>query len=166
MLYEVVERPEEDKNSDERYGMQRLWRSKTHTDWVSKVKYIPEMNVVVSASLDRTIAVCDMDTGQEMRRLMGHTKGIFCLDWSQNQKFLATGGMDRTVMIWNPYSNKSMAAMPGHNATICSILVNEAENQVVSLSVDKTVKVWDIRNHRCLQTFIDATKYRWVPRAS
>lgn len=53
-----------------------------------------------------------------------------------------------------------MASIPGHNATICDVVINSTENQIVSLSVDKCIKVWDLRNHRCLQTITDATKYR------
>lgn len=160
IMYEVVERAEEDKNSDERFGMSRLWKSRTHKDWVSGVRYLPEMANIVSASLDKTLAVIDLETGRDVRRLLGHTKGVFCMDWSTEHKFLVTGGMDRTIMLWNPYSPKAMASITGHNATVCDVIVNSDENQIISLSVDKCIKVWDLRNHRCLQTIMDTTKYR------
>lgn len=102
ILYEVVERSEEDKNSDERYGMSRLWKSHAHSDWISRVIYLPVMGNVLSSSLDRSIAVLDLESGAEVRKLLGHSKGVFCMDWSQEHKFLASGGMDRNILVSSP----------------------------------------------------------------
>ncbi|CAG9462107.1 unnamed protein product [Pedinophyceae sp. YPF-701] len=160
ILYDLVERLEEEKGSDERFGLTRMWKNKVHKDWVSSVCYVTGVNYVASASLDSTIAMLDANRKTVVKRLEGHTKGIFSVAWSEQYNFMVSGGMDRTLLLWNPYSNRPMAALTGHTASISKILINDRENQVLSLSVDKTIKVWDVRNHRCLQTLVDTTKYR------
>lgn len=145
-------------------------RTKYHTDWVTKVDYVPELQAMVTCGLDGDINMCDVNinnrkSGREGDDKPGppvrlHKKGLYCFCWCKKHKFFASAGLDRQIVIWNGFTQKSMNHLIGHNAPVTEILCNEAQSQLISMSIDKVVKVWDIRNYRCIQTFTDKTEYR------
>lgn len=145
-------------------------RFKYHTDWVTKVDYVPELQAMVTCGLDGEVNMCDINinnrkSGREGDDKPGppvrlHKKGLYCFCWCKKHKFFASAGLDRQIVIWNGFTQKAMNHLIGHNAPIIEILCNEAQSQLISMSIDKVVKVWDIRNYRCIQTFTDKTEYR------
>mmetsp|Transcript_37768 Transcript_37768/g.61203 ORF Transcript_37768/g.61203 Transcript_37768/m.61203 type:complete len:933 (-) Transcript_37768:1406-4204(-) len=144
----------------------KVFKQKTHKDWVTKVRYIPEMASVVSSSMDNTIKVGDVEKKILKITLEGHVKGVYSFDWCRAYKFFASCGLERHIILWNPYTSKPMATLPGHNASVREVIINDRFNQLISLSVDKVIKVWDVRNHRCLQTVVDKERYRPENRIS
>ncbi|KAF5831982.1 WD40-repeat-containing domain protein [Dunaliella salina] len=158
-LYEVRMNPAEDKNSADRYLDTLKWKFRHHTDWVTTVKYVDEMNAVISGSLDRNICVTDAEERVPLKVLEGHIKGVNTVDWSSSYKYIASGGQDRRIMLWNPFSKKSLATLTGHTSSVMSIVVNDNDFQIISLGADKQVKLWDVRNHKCIQTISDRQVY-------
>ncbi|KAK9816486.1 hypothetical protein WJX72_000893 [[Myrmecia] bisecta] len=159
-LFNFTENLAEPKKGPDRWGLTRLWRQKLHTDWVTRVRHIPELSCVLSCSLDSHLCLADLDRRAATRSLQGHTSGVNAVDWSHLYKFIASGSLDKRVLLWNPYAHKPMAALTGHMASVVDVVVNDRNNQIISLSADKTIKVWDIRNHRCMQTLIDGEACR------
>jgi WD40 repeat protein len=147
-MYKMLERDDDDKGMEtkDHWRMERLWKVSLHTDWVSKVRFMSDLNVLCSASLDRTLCLYDVERRGTPRRLVGHSKGVYSFDWSKSFKFIASCGLDRHVMLWNPFSGKSMGSLVGHSASIQDVLIIERENQIVSVGVDKVIKVWYIRS--------------------
>mmetsp|Transcript_23156 Transcript_23156/g.51119 ORF Transcript_23156/g.51119 Transcript_23156/m.51119 type:complete len:1075 (+) Transcript_23156:90-3314(+) len=139
-------------------------RRQYHTDWVTKVGFVQELQAMVTSSLDGDINLCDVHINkrkEDRDAIRLHKKGVHSWCWCRSFKFFASGGLDRQIIIWNPYTQKAMNFLQGHNASILDIKVNEGQSQLISLSVDKVVKVWDIRkNYRCVQTFTDKTEYK------
>lgn len=139
-------------------------RRQYHSDWVTKVGFVTELQSMVTCGLDGEINLCDVHMNQRKEgtphAIRVHKKGVHCWCWCASYKFFASGGLDRQIVIWNPYTQKAMNSLQGHNASIMDVLVNEGQHQLISLSVDKVVKVWDIRNYRCMQTFTDKTEYK------
>jgi len=138
-------------------------KRKYHSDWVTKVGFVEDLQAMVSCGLDGEINLCDVHMNQRKEgrdAIRLHKKGVHSWCWCKSYKFFASGGLDRQIIIWNPYTQKAMNFLQGHNASILDVLVNESQAQLISLSVDKVVKVWDIRNYRCIQTFTDKTEYK------
>jgi len=130
-----------------------------HTDWVTQVGFVSELQALVTSSLDSTINICDIHKNERKRDpIKMHRKGVTCWSWSTKYKFFASGGLDRHIVIWNPYMLKVMSYLRGHNAPIQQVLMND-EDQLVSISSDKVIKIWDLRqSYRCVHTFIDKTE--------
>lgn len=134
-----------------------------HTDWVTKVGFVSEMQAMVTCGLDGEINLCDLHMnrrkeGRDAIRL--HKKGVHTWCWCKSYKWFASGGLDRQIIVWNPYTQRAITSLQGHNAPVLDVLVNETQHQLISMSVDKVVKVWDIRNYKCIQTFTDKTEYK------
>jgi len=104
---------------------------------------------VVSASVDNTIRVWDLNKLQEENVLQG-VKAHFSVDYSPHKKLLATGSSDRHVRLWDARTTTgkvSAAALTSHSLWIsCVKWSPNKENQLLSGSYDTVVKVWDVRS--------------------
>ncbi|KAL6759826.1 quinon protein alcohol dehydrogenase-like superfamily [Haematococcus lacustris] len=156
-LYELRVNHSEEKHSTDRYTETEKWQYKHHSDWVTAVRYIEEMNAVMACSLDKTISITDAEERVPLKLLQGHLKGVNTVDWSKSYKCIASGAQDKRVMLWNPFSQRPLATLHGHAASVQSVMV--VDNQVISVSSDKMIKLWDIRNHKCIQTVNDRETY-------
>ena len=57
-------------------------------------------SVVVSGSEDGVVHLWDIQKGDILQRLRGHSGPVFDVSWSASQSILASCGEDRTVRIW------------------------------------------------------------------
>ena len=75
----------------------------THTDWVSAVRYSPDLKtpIAASASWDHTVKVWDSQTMQLKNTFVGHTNAVTTLDFAAAANFLASGGKDNKTCLWN-----------------------------------------------------------------
>jgi hypothetical protein len=60
----------------------------------------PDARRLASASLDGTIKIWDLETGQDVLTLHGHPE-VFALAFSPDGRRLASGGNDNTIRIWD-----------------------------------------------------------------
>jgi len=108
-------------------------------------------NEIVSASVDNTIRVWDLNKLQEENVLQG-VKAHFSVDYSPHKKLLATGSSDRHVRLWDARTTTgkvSASALTSHSLWVSSVRWNpNKENQLLSGSYDKVVKVWDVRSSK------------------
>ncbi|KAI5868394.1 mitochondrial division protein 1 [Durotheca rogersii] len=72
---------------------------KTHTDMITAVDFDVPFGTMVSASLDDTVKVWDLNAGRCIGLLEGHTASVRALQVEDN--ILATGSMDATVRLWD-----------------------------------------------------------------
>jgi WD40 repeat protein len=54
---------------------------------------------LASGSGDKTIRIWNLQSGETLQILNGHSGGVFCLAVLEND-FLASGSADKTIRIW------------------------------------------------------------------
>ncbi|ESO89189.1 hypothetical protein LOTGIDRAFT_154278 [Lottia gigantea] len=116
---------------------------KGHTENVLSVIF--DKKRVVSGSLDKTIKVWSIKSGDLLNTLKGHTKGVWCLNFFTDN-LLVSGSYDCTIKIWNLRLGTTARTLLGHEGPIWAMVRHD--NILVSASQDKTARVWDIG--RCL----------------
>lgn len=79
---------QEEKNSNDRYLDTPKWKFQHHSDWVTSVKYVEDMNCVIAGSLDKFVSMTDAEERVPLKVLEGHTKGVTTVDWSPIYKFV------------------------------------------------------------------------------
>ena len=52
-----------------RWGLLPLWRQTLHTDWVTQLHYVSELNSILSCSLDTSLCLADVDRRITTKRL-------------------------------------------------------------------------------------------------
>ena len=156
----------------------KLWdlqMSKEH--WVRSVKAVADL--VFSgdgrylASADRengTVTLWDAATGDELRTLKGHQKGVSCVAFTPDGRLLATSsGFDGTVRLWDTttgheqqclirkptYRPYRLAFSPdGHRL---AAILNTLEDDVRGGSVG-IIQVWDLATRETLLTLRGHTR--------
>lgn len=115
----------------ERLALERNWRKGIyhdtvltgHTDSITCLQIdehlsSPAYPVLMTGSWDRTIRVWNLDSGQTVTILRGHSRGIRCLQFDSVK--LITGSMDGLLKLWNWRTGECIRTIEGHtDGVVC-----------------------------------------------
>ncbi|KAL1588611.1 hypothetical protein WHR41_02647 [Cladosporium halotolerans] len=115
----------------------------------------PYGDTLVSGGCDRDVRVWDLNTGQAVFQLRGHTSTVRCLKIAPSrgpgQSDLAiSGSRDTTLRIWDITKGVCRHVLVGHQASVRCLDIHG--DLVVSGSYDTTARIWSISEGRCLRT--------------
>ncbi|KAL8292027.1 hypothetical protein RQP46_001493 [Phenoliferia psychrophenolica] len=94
--------------------------------------------IVVSASLDNTIKVWDVDKGVCERTLFGHIEGVWDVDVDKLR--IVSASHDRTLKIWDKDSGRCLHTLVGHTSAVTAITLRD--QYVVSGGDDGSARIW------------------------
>jgi WD40 repeat protein len=94
--------------------------------------------------LDHRIHLIDLDTGQMIRSLKGHSYTIYDLAFSPDGERLASASHDATLRIWEVKSGQTLQILKGHTAPVHGVAWSPDGTRVVSGSLDKTARIWTV----------------------
>lgn len=132
-------------------------------DWISQIRYLPDLNAVVITCTNGAVQVLDRD----MERLINsyqEATPIYQLAWSKQSHLLAFSGASRDVTLWNPYSRRKQGSLTGHSAPVAGVEFDDVDARVITLAKDLSVRVWDLRSMRCVRGEYAMTGHGRVPR--
>lgn len=86
---------------------------KDHTDWVSKVDYVPELGLV-SSSLDSTIKVYDILAQKVTSTIRHHKKSVHNFVYCKDYGVVASCGLERNICVWNGITGGHGGCTTGH----------------------------------------------------
>ena len=64
-------------------------------------RFFPDGKTIVSASYDNTLKLWDVASGSLVRTLVGHTKGVQCIDVSPDSARILSVSSGNTWKLWN-----------------------------------------------------------------
>ncbi|GAA5911629.1 hypothetical protein JCM6882_008058 [Rhodosporidiobolus microsporus] len=94
--------------------------------------------MVVSASLDNTVRVWNVEQGSCVRQQFGHLEGVWSVDVDKLR--IVSGSHDRTIKLWDRDSGRNLHTIVGHKAPVTSVLLTDSS--VISGADDGEVRVW------------------------
>lgn len=116
-----------------------------HRGAVLDLHWSRDSRAIFSASADMTLASWDIETGQRIRRHMGHEEIINCLDVSKRgQEMLVSASDDGCIGIWDPRQKDAIEYLETE-LPITAVALSEAGNEIYSGGIDNSIHVWDIR---------------------
>jgi WD40 repeat protein len=136
-------------SSSDAKSSQTPWKSlgqlQGHSDVILRLTWHPSGNFLATASVDRTVRIWDIASGQEMMRLAGFTQGINQVVFSPDPETerLATCSFDRTVRVWSTRDWRIIRTIEGHTDDVRDVAWSPDGRFLASASVDRTIALWD-----------------------
>src|SRR5262249_32625863 len=94
---------------------------------------------------DKAIRVWDLETGQGVLTLQGHTEEVWCAAFSPDGRRLVSGSRDRTIKVWEttgvPEPQILRVARQAFGAD--GVAYSPDGRRLATAGLDKMVKVWD-----------------------
>jgi WD40 repeat protein len=131
------------------------WLPKGGTIWAIGVT--PEGEHVLSAADDGTLAVWEVDTGLQKKKLMGHTGRVRAVVVTPDGHRAISAGADSTIRIWDLETGDQQAVLTGHADEVLALAVTADGQQVISGSADRDLKVWSLSTRQLVHTLTGHT---------
>ena len=71
-----------------------------HSRYVMSVPFSPDGTKIASGSVDKTVKLWDVTSGECLQTLEGHSNWVFSLSFSPDGTKLASGSSDQMVTLW------------------------------------------------------------------
>jgi dynein assembly factor with WDR repeat domains 1 len=97
--------------------------------------------MIATGSMDNTARLWDVETGECLHTLLGHTAEIVSLDFDTQGQRIITGSFDNSVKVWDVRNGRCIHSLIGHQGEISSCQFNYASDLCISGSIDRTCKV-------------------------
>jgi WD40 repeat protein len=116
------------------------------------VTFSPDGRHLASGSQDQTVRLWDVNTGQCLKTLAGHTNWVSSVAFSPDGRLLASGSNDQTVRLWDISTGQSLKTLSGHTNWVWSVAFSPDGRLLASGSADATLKLWDVQTGEYLKT--------------
>jgi Prp8 binding protein len=117
-----------------------------HKSAVLDLQWSRDSQVLYSASADAHVSSWNVETGERIRRHVGHEEVINCLDVSRRgEEFLASGGDDGSISLWDPRQKAAIDYIETDYPITALCLGDAGGNELFSGAVDNIIQVWDLR---------------------
>ncbi|KAF2073525.1 hypothetical protein CYY_005174 [Polysphondylium violaceum] len=129
---------------------------KNHQDEVTDISVHPLGSYLLSASLDKSWNMYDVNVGQlllSVRPTNVMLSGYTCANFHPDGALLATGNTNKELSIWDINSKALVANLNNgaFNSSITSMAFSE-NGYYLAVSDQNTVQLWDLRKQNHLQT--------------
>lgn len=104
-------------------------------------------------SVDPTIKLWEVATGDEVRTLRGHTFYVYSVAFSPDGKRLASGSRDETVRLWDVATGKETHILKTCNGWALSVAFSPDGKTLAVGTRDKTVVLFDVAERKQVCTF-------------
>jgi hypothetical protein len=98
--------------------------------------------VLASGSIDDTLRLWYVATGDELHVLTEHANSVGGLAFSPDGQTLASGSQDNTVRLWNVATGEQRATLKGHADWVSSVAFFADGTILASASHDRTIRLW------------------------
>ncbi len=120
-----------------------------HASGVPAVAVLSDRRVV-SASVDRTLRVWDVASGETLRTLKGHTEWVRAVAMLDERR-VVSASVDRTLRIWDVASGETLRVLEGHTLAVDGVAAL-GETRLISASADRTLRVWDVASGEMIRS--------------
>ena len=160
IISEIIFSPIEDKLIwSEKNGSIRIrsiegtWIHKLNENGVpaSSIAVSPNGNVIISGHYNGDIKLWDINSGDLLYTLKGHTLEITTLSISPGGNLLASGASDGVARVWNidfvQTQPKLEFVLKGHKGPVNDISFSKQGSIIATASEDGTIRFWQLPEH-------------------
>jgi serine/threonine protein kinase/WD40 repeat protein/thioredoxin-related protein len=111
----------------------------------------------LSGGFDKLLILWDVDTGKEIRRLIGHTSPVYSVALSPDGRRALSGGEENNIRVWDAETGKEIRQLEGHTGAVRSLVFLADGRRALSSSNDGTLRLWDVTAGKEIRRFTGHT---------
>ncbi len=101
---------------------------------------------------DLTIKIWDMDFGDLLATLEGHTDRVWAIAITPDGKQAISSSADTTLKVWDVDKRRLIGTLKGHTAGVWSVSITPDGQTAISASDDHTLKLWNLQTMQLVVT--------------
>lgn len=113
-----------------------------HLGGVNAVAISPDGNTIAGGSVDKTIKIWNLATG-ELLETLRDLHEIWAIAYSPDGRTLASSSGDNTIKLWDLGTGTLKATLAGHSSRVLTLAFNHDGSLLASGSADHSIKLWD-----------------------
>ena len=98
---------------------------------------------------NETITLWDIDSGEKMLTLAGHTEAVLSIDYSPDGTTLISASYDRTIRLWDVVTGSLLNTLSHADQVVAHVSFSKDGSKLVSCAADNTLKIWDVPSMVC-----------------
>lgn len=123
-----------------------------HSSWVTDVAISPTTNTFATCSLDDSVKLWNLQTGELLETFRGHSRGVNVVRFSVDGQYLLSGSDDYTVKVWDVFSGNLIRTLSGHIRDVTALAISPDGQFVMSGGEDRAIRVWQMATGKLLKT--------------
>jgi WD40 repeat protein/ankyrin repeat protein len=116
--------------------------------------FSPDRTRAATGVVGRSVRVWNVETGDCLAQLVGHTERIWGVAWSRDGQRILSGARDNTARLWDAASGKCLQVLKGHAGFVRDLDFSTDGKRAITAGGDRrdrSVRVWDLETAECLQ---------------
>ncbi|CAH0480222.1 unnamed protein product [Peronospora belbahrii] len=116
-----------------------------HKNAVLEVQWTYDSAQVVSASADKTLGLWDAESGNRIKKFMGHSSVVnSCCPVTSGPTLIVSGSDDCTTKLWDVRSKRAVKSFE-NKFEVTAVCFTADNSHVVAGGLDGDIKLWDLR---------------------
>ena len=129
---------------------------------VISVDFFPDNQMLIGLG-DYGIPIWNVNTGELITTLKGHTGGVNYIVFSPDKSVLASASHDETVRLWNTKTYQLLATLIGHTESVSSIVFFPNGETVATKSYFGHTRLWDTKTGKFKKTLFGYQPVSFLP---
>jgi WD40 repeat protein len=141
-----------------------LRRFSGHTGNIRHIVVSKDGKRMLTASMDYTARVWEIDSGKELLKFAGHGSWVWSIAYAPDEKtVLSSGALDKTLRLWNPQDGKEIRKFEGHTSRVYGAVFSPNGKYALSsgAEMDTSIRLWEVETGKEVRKFDGHTGWVW-----
>ena len=122
-----------------------------HATYVIRYAFNQPTSLLATGSIDKSIILWNVTTGDYWMTLLGHTGCINSLVFSDDGALLASGEIDRMAIVWDVASGSLLYKLGRHGSRTFDVLAFSKNNAHLTMRIGEECFAWELKSGDLLE---------------